>query len=114
MTRLFVHNIAWSVTSDSLMEYLRSENFAVETVQVVIDQNTKRSKGYAFVEFTNAVSAAAARKAFDAGELHLDGRKMGANEAHPKRQQSSTIPSEPSEDESTKKRRGRRAPAEMD
>jgi cold-inducible RNA-binding protein len=119
MRRLFVFNVAWSVTSDDLMEYLRSENFAVESVQVVIDQNTQRSKGYAFVDFTNEIAATAAKEAFEAGKLHLGGRKMGANEAHPKREfgakEERRVSGESEEPVSTpKKRRGRRVPVELD
>jgi cold-inducible RNA-binding protein len=95
MTRLFVHNLAWHATSDSLMEYLRQQNFAVETVEVITNRATGRSKGFAFVEFTNPIAASAALDAFRSGKLHLDGRKLGANEAHPKREQPETFRSSP-------------------
>jgi RNA recognition motif-containing protein len=84
MTRLFVYNLPWTVDSDDLMSYLSSENFSVESVQVIKDKTTGQSKGYAFVEFTNGISAKAAFDAFHDGKLHLGGRKLCANEAHPK------------------------------
>ena len=84
MTRLFVFNLPWTADSDALMAYLTDENFSVESVQVIKDKVTLQSKGYAFVEFTNDISAKAAFEAFQAGKLHLGGRRLGANEAHPK------------------------------
>jgi RNA recognition motif-containing protein len=86
MTRLFVYSLPWSVTSDALLEYLRGEYFAVTTVQVVINRDTQRSRGYAFVEFENEVSAKAALEACVAGKLHMGGRLLKANAAHPKRE----------------------------
>jgi len=84
MTRLFVFNLPWTANSDALMAYLTDENFSVESVQVIKDKHTGQSKGYAFVEFTNEISSKAAFEAFQAGKLHLGGRRLGANEAHPK------------------------------
>jgi RNA recognition motif-containing protein len=84
MTRLFVYSLPWTATSDALMEYLTSEHFAVESAQVIMDKETGQSKGFAFVEFTNEISAKAALQAFQDGKLHLGGRKLGANEAHPR------------------------------
>lgn len=84
MTRLFVFNLPWTADSDALMAYLADENFSVESVQVIKDKVTGQSKGYAFVEFTNDISAKSAFEAFQAGKLHLGGRRLGANEAHPK------------------------------
>jgi RNA recognition motif-containing protein len=84
MTRLFVFNLPWTADSDALMAYLTDENFSVESVQVIKDKTTGQSKGYAFVEFTNDISAKAAFQAFQDGKLHLGGRRLGANEAHPK------------------------------
>lgn len=84
MTRLFVFNLPWVADSDSLMAYLSDENFSVDSVQVIKDKHTGQSKGYAFVEFTNEISAKAAFEAFQGGKLHLGGRRLGANEAHPK------------------------------
>jgi RNA recognition motif-containing protein len=84
MTRLFVFNLPWNSDSDALLAYLGDECFSVESVQVIKDKVTGQSKGYAFVEFTNESSAKAAFQAFKDGKLHLGGRKLGANEAHPK------------------------------
>lgn len=90
MTRLFVFNLPWNADSDALMAYLNDENFAVESAQVIKDKATGQSKGYAFVEFTNEISAKSAFKAFQDGKLHLGGRKLGANEAHPKPEREKT------------------------
>jgi len=84
MTRLFVYSLPWTVKSDELMAYMQGENFAVESAQVIVDKQTGQSKGFAFVEFTNEISAKAALQAFQDGKLHLGGRKLGANEAHPR------------------------------
>lgn len=84
MTRLFVFNLPWTADSDALMAYLTDENFAVESVQVIKEKSTGQSRGYAFVEFSNEISAKTAFQAFQDGKLHLGGRKLGANEAHPK------------------------------
>jgi len=84
--RLFVYNLPWTVDSDALMTYLTSENFSVESVQVIKDRTTGQSKGYAFVEFVNDIATKAAFQAFQDGKLHLGGRKLCANEAHPKKE----------------------------
>ncbi len=82
MTRLFVYSLSWNTTSDGLLAYLKDENFAVESAQVIMDRESGKSKGYAFVEFANELAAQEALKAFQDGNLHLDGRKLGANVAN--------------------------------
>ena len=54
----------------------------MERVNVVTDRDTGRSRGFAFVEMTDAAQADAAIAALNGA--NLDGRALNINEAKPK------------------------------
>lgn len=80
-TRLYVGNLAYSVTSQSL-EALFAEVGRVKSAQVVQDRDTGRSKGFGFVEMSDSSEAQAAIQAFNLKEV--DGRCLTVNEARPR------------------------------
>src|SRR4051794_37358940 len=79
--RLYVGNLAYSVTSQSL-EQLFSEFGQVKDATVVQDRDTGRSKGFGFVEMNDNGQAQAAIQALNLKEV--DGRCLTVNEARPR------------------------------
>ena len=80
-TRLYVGNLAYSVTSQSL-EQLFSEFAQVKDASVVQDRDTGRSKGFGFVEMGDNGQAQAAIQGMNLKEV--DGRCLTVNEARPR------------------------------
>ncbi len=81
--KLYVGNLAYSVTNDDLKN-LFSQSGAVESVAVVSDKFSGQSKGFGFVEMTDAAEAANAIKTLDGTEFM--GRNIKVNEAKPREQ----------------------------
>ena len=80
-TRLYVGNLAYSVTSQSL-EQLFSEYGQVKDATVVQDRDTGRSKGFGFVEMADNSQAQAAIQGLNLKEI--EGRCLTVNEARPR------------------------------
>ena len=78
---IYVGNLAYGVTEDQLRDAF-SQFGAVSRVNVIIDRETGRSKGFAFVEMDDNSEADAAIKALN--DTDLGGRKMRVNEAKPR------------------------------
>ena len=76
--RLYVGNLPYSATDDSLREAFAAHGEVV-SASVVIDRETGRSRGFGFVEMSTAEAAQAATTALH-GAL-LDGRPLTVNEA---------------------------------
>ena len=81
MKNIFVGNLDFSAT-DSSLRALFEPYGSVERVNVVTDRDTGRSRGFAFVEMTDAAQADAAIAALNGA--NLDGRALNINEAKPK------------------------------
>jgi len=81
MKNLFVGNLAHSTTEDELRTLFASHG-AVEKVSLVTDRDTGRSRGFAFVEMTDAGEADKAVAGLNGTEL--GGRTLKVNEARPK------------------------------
>ena len=79
--KLYVGNISYNVTNTSL-EDLFSPFGSVRSAQVIQDRDTGRSKGFGFVEMSNANEANEAIKALH--EKEHDGRALTVNEAKPR------------------------------
>ncbi len=77
--KLFVGNLDFSVTSDDLREAF-SEFGPIDAV-VITDRETKRSRGFGFVELPDEEAAQKAIKALNGKELK--GRPINVNEAKP-------------------------------
>jgi RNA recognition motif-containing protein len=81
-SKLYVGNLAYSVTEDELRGAF-SEYGDIEECKLIMDFRTGRSKGFAFVKFANEEQASAAMEALN--EQDLQGRKMFIKVAMPPR-----------------------------
>jgi RNA recognition motif-containing protein len=79
--RLYVGNLAYTVTSDDL-QALFEEFGTVRTAQVLNDRETGRSRGFGFVEMDNDDEADEAIRQLD-GRDHQN-RRLTVNEARPR------------------------------
>lgn len=80
-TKLFVGNLPFN-TSDGDLEELFAQAGAVESVNIITDKFTGRSRGFGFVEMGSQDEAASAIERFHGHEL--GGRPLTVNEAKPK------------------------------
>ena len=80
-TKLFVARLSFNTTDDSLRE-LFSQYGTVESAAVITDRDTRRSKGFGFVEMDSEESANAAIKALDGKEF--EGREIAVSIAKPR------------------------------
>lgn len=79
--KLYVGNLPYSVDQNSLQETF-SQFGTVDSVNVIEDRDTGRSKGFGFVEMS---SDSEAQKAIDEmNGTSMDGRQITVNEARPK------------------------------
>lgn len=79
--KLFVGNLAWSLTEEDLTSVFSEYGEVLESI-LIKDRATGRAKGFGFVTMKNAEDA---DKAVE--ELHgadLEGRDMVVNEAKPR------------------------------
>ncbi len=83
--KLYVGNLSYDVSEDQLQQ-LFAPHGTVESVQVITDRDTGRSKGFAFVEMSSGGEAQSAIQALN-GHDH-GGRAMTVNEAKPKEKRS--------------------------
>jgi RNA recognition motif-containing protein len=83
MKNIFVGNLDFAATEASLRSLFEPYG-AVERVSLVTDRDTGRSRGFAFVEMTDAAEADRAIAALNGADL--DGRALNVNEARPKPQ----------------------------
>ena len=83
--KLFVGNLSYQTTSDELRD-LFSEVGVVDSCNLIIDRETERSKGFAFVEMNTREAAKAAQEKFNGQDLH--GRALKVDEAKPKNESS--------------------------
>src|SRR5271169_1653470 len=83
--KLYVGNLSFTATNVDL-EGLFAPFGAVRDVQVIVDRDTGRGKGFAFVEMGSDQEAAAAIAGL-AGKEH-DGRALTVNEARPREERS--------------------------
>ena len=79
--RLYVGNLSYSVTNESL-EQLFAEYGEVRSAQVVQDRDTGRSKGFGFVEMGDDNAAQQAINGLN--DKEHDGRRLTVNEARPR------------------------------
>src|SRR5262249_11352839 len=79
--KLFVGNLSYNTTEDSL-EGLFTQVGPVDSVRVMRDMATGRSRGFGFVEMQSEDDA---RNAIDKlNDTDLDGRRIAVNVAQPK------------------------------
>jgi len=78
--KLYVGNLPYSVTDESLTAKFE-ECGTVDSVKIITDRDTGRSKGFGFVEMSNDEEAQAAIEKLNGVEV--DGRALNVNEARP-------------------------------
>ena len=83
MTNIFVGNLSYA-TTESELESAFSAYGAVDRVSVVRDRESGQSRGFAFVEMSNAGDAAKAIAGLNGREIN--GRSLNVNEARPREQ----------------------------
>jgi len=81
MKKLYVGNLSYGATESSIRALFENHG-AVESVNMITDRDTGRSKGFGFVEMTNDAEAQRAISALNGKEV--DGRALTVNEARPK------------------------------
>ena len=77
--KLYVGNLPFSMTEELLRD-LFEQHGQTQSVNVITDRETGRSRGFGFVEFETQESAQAALAALDGKDV--DGRPLRVNEAH--------------------------------
>jgi len=79
--KLYVGNLPYNTTEDDLRN-LFSQYGSVDSVAVITDRETGRSKGFGFVEYGNDTEARSAIQALSGQDY--GGRALTVNEARPK------------------------------
>ena len=80
--KLFVGNLSFS-TEESTLQDLFAQAGPVESVRVMRDQATGRSRGFGFVEMASEDAARAAIEKFN--ETEVDGRRLAVERSPPAR-----------------------------
>ena len=81
MNKLYVGNLDYGVTSDSLREHFAQAGTVTDAV-VISDKYSGRSRGFGFVEYENAEDAKKAIEMFN--NKDFNGRTLVVNEARSK------------------------------
>jgi len=81
MTNIYVGNLDYSISSDDLRE-LFEEFGTVNSAVVITDRETRRSKGFGFVEMENDEEAREAIEELDGADF--EDRTLRVNEARPR------------------------------
>ena len=81
MKKIFVGNLAFSASEEEVRSLFEVHG-AVESVSIVTDRDTGRSRGFAFVEMPDDDEAEQAIAALNGTDM--GGRKLNVNEARPK------------------------------
>ena len=79
--KLYVGNLPYSATEDQLRD-LFTQAGTVASVALIIDRDTGRSKGFAFIEMSTQVEAQKAISQFNG--YMMDGRALAVNAARPR------------------------------
>ncbi|MBW2499713.1 MAG: RNA-binding protein [Deltaproteobacteria bacterium] len=80
--KIYVGNLPFSSTEDELRSAFATHG-DVESVNLIMDRDTGRPRGFAFVEMADSTAASKAIRALDGSEL--GGRNLRVNEAEDKR-----------------------------
>lgn len=80
-TKLFIGSLPWSV-NDAELKSLFEPYGNVQSAKVITDKQTRRSKGFGFVEYETEAEASAAINALN--DTEVKGRKIVVSEAKPK------------------------------
>ncbi len=81
IAKLYVGNLSYDITEEKLRE-LFTEAGTVDTVEVIMDRETRRPKGFAFVSMSNQAEAENAIRMLN-GKM-VDNREIKVNLAKPR------------------------------
>jgi cold-inducible RNA-binding protein len=81
MSKLYVGNLPFAVTDESLQQFFASQGYEVQSARVVRDMGTGRSRGFGFVEL--GPNDDSARAISQLNGMSLEGRALQVNEARP-------------------------------
>jgi cold-inducible RNA-binding protein len=81
-TKLYVGNLPFNVTEEEVKEYFSTVG-EVQSVKIISDRDTGRSRGFCFVEMQNADAAIT-----DLNGKEMNGRKITVSEAREREQRS--------------------------
>ncbi len=79
--KLYVGNLSYQVTEQDLRD-LFSQVGELQDVMLIVDRDTRRSKGFGFVEFVNEADAQKAIEQFH--DKEVQGRRLTVNVARPR------------------------------
>lgn len=88
--QLFVRGLASAVTTEALTEYF-SESFPIKTAVVVLDKETRESKGYGFVTFADVEDAQRAKEELNGTELQGKKIRIDVAEARQREGEKDTV-----------------------
>ena len=84
-TKLYVGNLSFNTSNEDLQE-LFGQAGTVESVNIVEDRDTGRSRGFGFVEMSSKEEGQTAIEQLNGKEI--DGRALTVNEARPREERS--------------------------
>ena len=76
-SKIYVGNLSYDTTEDGLRDYF-AQYGTIEHAKLIVDFNTGRSKGFAFITFASDEEGEAA---LAANGVDLDGRRLNVNTA---------------------------------
>ncbi len=83
--KLYVGNLSYNISEEQLRQ-LFSGAGEIKEVSLILDRETRRPKGFGFVEMNTQAEAEKAIQMFN--EYELDGRKLMVNMARPREERS--------------------------
>jgi RNA recognition motif-containing protein len=81
--RLYVGNLPYDISEQSIADAFAQDGRKVERISIVLDRETGRPRGFAFVEMATDEDAKKAIAVMDGAELN--GRRLRVNEAEDRR-----------------------------
>lgn len=87
MIKLFVGNLPFSATGADLDGFFLAQGFTVKNIQIISDRDTKKSRGFAFVEVEDGHADELIEQCHD---QQFMGRRMQVNVARPREEREKT------------------------
>ena len=81
-TKLYVGNLSFNTTEETLRSVFEADGRRVEEVSIVMDRETGRPRGFAFVQMASPEDSEKAIQALNGREV--EGRTLTVSEARPK------------------------------
>lgn len=92
-SKLYVGNLSYSTTEETLRAVFEGDGREVQNVSIILDRETGRSRGFAFVQMASDDQAQEAIRALDGYDV--DGRSLRVKEAREREQRSNSGSSRP-------------------